>query len=216
MKKYNILIIILLLPLFLSGCLTYYGFQIYNENLSNDDMRVRIFSDDSLLLLVQMKNPFHGNEIRNIEFINGIFEVGDVIYNFNKEEINISVNIWYEGLNWFNEENYHNRYNIINNFLNNERLIDRMGIRNANNIGIYNLEDEKHKILQSASHILFFKRLSKSDILQLYKQNNKNGKLLFEYNIIMDNNIANIQINEDFAFEGWKSSINIFNFREHF
>jgi hypothetical protein len=86
-----------------------------------------------------------------------------------------------------------------------------MGVDNANNKNIYNSEEKKLEVLQRTSHFLFFKRLKEKDIKLLYKHENKNVKLFFEYNLIMENQTINVKIDEDFIFEGVKSYVNIFH-----
>ena len=214
MMKIKFFLISLILPWFFLSCFTDYGFRIHNESIPQDELNIRIYSDSSLLLVARIINPYYGNQLRNIEFIDGWIKIGDIFYSFKREDINISVDIWYEKLDWFAKDNYHNRFNIVSNFIH-SNLIDRMGIRNTNNLNINNSEEEKFRILQSASHFLFFKHLEEKDIKLLYKQKNKNVKIFFEYDLIMENEIINVQVDEDFIYESGKSIINLFNLEGH-
>jgi hypothetical protein len=206
--KINIFFISLLFPWLFFSCITHYSFNINNENIPKNELSFRVYADNSSLLLVRINNPYFGNQLQDIEYINGWIQAGDILINFQQEEINISVDIWYEGLNSFAEENYYNRYNIVNNIKYNRATIDRMGVR-FNKIN--NSEEEKIKIFQKTSHFLFFYHLTQREINLLHKQNGRDVKIFFEYNLIIENEIIKIQINEDFVINSTKNHYFIFD-----
>ena len=69
MKIIKFLFLSILSCVFLS-CITHRHIWTY-ENTPEDVIYIRIFSDDNPLLLVRIKNPYYGNCINNIEYING-------------------------------------------------------------------------------------------------------------------------------------------------
>jgi hypothetical protein len=234
MMKFIFFLIDLLLLLLFSSCVTYYGFLIYNEDISQDELGVHIYSDEYPLFEVQVINPYYGMQLKNIEYISGWIKIGDVLYTFKREEINISVltkgYITFTPTSWqkkslseaeledeikrmseYREKYYYdNRFNIEKNIIGIDSM-GRMGVINTNYSNINYSEEEKLKLFRLTSHFLFFKDIEKMDIKLLYEQKNKVVEIFFEYKLIMENEIINVKINENFNMVNGKGNINLLN-----
>jgi hypothetical protein len=189
------IVIIIFLALLLFGCMSYH-FEFKPEHILSNELMVYIFSSEyHSKCFVHIINPNFGNQLIDIEYINGWIKIGDFLFTLEKENIDISLTL---------DNNVFFKMFPVPTFTspNNNFMLKRDG--NISHLNVIVSEEEKLKILQNTTHIIFGQKIDYQIIKKLYKQKNKNIKLFLECKLITDDKIINVQLNENMVIEFFK------------
>jgi len=201
--KLNILFIGIFLSLFLFSCYkysnthakhsnldqyTWYNFNFRNENIPYDQLSVEIFPYENPKLYVIINNQYFGSQLKNIEYINGWVKIGDMILNFENDEINISL---------VTKELYAETPSAIK--LSKYQKIELVQGEIIINDKIIASEEDKLEILQHTSKIYIYKHINEEILDSIIEQNSKNVQLYFQYNLFFDNEIIEVLYRRRFS-----------------
>jgi hypothetical protein len=192
--NYKIILMVILLFLICPNLFSQsFHFEFKHEIIPRNELYVYIFSSIyNSECSVRINNPNFGNQLIDIEYISGRIEIGDYLFTLEKENIIISLTL--EHNVYFNMFPVPTFSSPNNNFV----------FRSDGSISYLNVivsEEEKMEILKNTTDIIFKDKMDYQIIREIYEQENRNMKLFFEYRLITNDEIINVQLNENMIIE---------------
>jgi hypothetical protein len=170
-----------------------YHFEFKHENIPSNELYVYIFSNAyNSEFSVHINNPNFGNQLIDIEYINGWIEIGDFLFTFEKENVDIFLTI---------ENNVYFNMFPVPTFSSPSNMFRFRNDGSITHLNVIVSEEEKIEILKNTTHIIFRNKVDHRIIAEIYEQENYDLRLFFDYTLLTDDGNSNIQLNENMIIE---------------